>query len=488
MSKRIFLSTIIWLIAVNLIIKAIFIFGVDIQVQLRVGPASYGLYFTLLNLCYIFQIVNDFGLNLLHNTDTAVHGKVRVERWYQILRLKIILALFYSCIVGLVAWALGYGDAWKLLIWLVVNNILVSLILVFRAGISGTGRYKSEALISVMDKAFMILICGFLLFRFADFQIQWFVWAQTASLVLTMIFALFISLKFIDRKPTSITLTPMVVVFKDTLPFTITTLLMFMYTRSDSILIEKLMPGGAFHVGIYAAGYRLLDAANMIAYLFSPLLIPMYARLMKDRKETMQLLRLSSGIMICMTGFVGFAGFWWGAPIMTLLYRDINETWILTFQLLILSNIPIGLMYIFGSYLTAVAEMRKQNILFIISVVISISLNVFMIPIYGTVGAAITALFVQSFTTTGLIILGQSHLKEKLDIRRLAMILLYLFILASSGWILEATVLPWTYEIALFLFVAVFAGFLFGLLQWEAFIQLVRKREEVVLEGNEDAG
>jgi len=479
MSKRIFLSTILWLIFVNLIIKAIFIFGVDIQVQLRVGQSSYGLYFTLLNLCYIFQIINDFGLNLLHNTDTAVHGKIRVERWYQILRLKIILALFYSLTIGIIAYLLGYGDAWRLLIWLVINNILVSLIMVFRAGISGMGRYKSEAIISVMDKALMILICGFLLFRFADFQIQWFVWAQTASLVITAIIALLISLKFIDRASTSITMTPMEVVFKDTLPYTLASLLMFVYTRSDSILIEKLMPGGAYHVGIYAAGYRLLDAANMIAYLFSPLLIPMYARLLNDRKETMQLLRISSGMMICMTACIGLAGFWWGAPIMVLLYKDVNETWILTFRLLILSHIPIGLMYIFSSYLTAVYELRKQNILFITSVLINISLNLYMIPRWGTVGAAITALITQCFTTFGLIILGQSHLKEKTDVIRLMNILIYFGILIASGWILESSTIPWIVEMGMFLFVALFAGFLFKLLQWGSFRDLIEKRDEV---------
>ena len=242
MSKRQFVSIIIWLILVNLIIKAIFIFVIDIQVQQRVGQSSYGFYFTLLNLCYIFQIINDFGLNLLHNTDTATHGKVRIERYYQILRLKVILAVFYSLIIGIAAWLLGYGDAWRLLIWLIINNILVSLIMVFRAGISGMGRYRNEALISVMDKALMIIICGFLLLRFSDFQIQWFVWAQTASLVITAFIALFISFKFIDRTLLAEGLTPMVVVFKDTLPFTIASLLMVVYSRSDSILIEKLLP------------------------------------------------------------------------------------------------------------------------------------------------------------------------------------------------------------------------------------------------------
>jgi len=326
----------------------------------------------------------------------------------------------------------------------------------------------------------MILICGFLLFRFSEFQIQWFVWAQTASLVITVIIAMFVSLKFIDRSERPDGLTPMVVVFKDSLPFTLASLLMFIYTRSDSILIEKLMPGGASNVGIYAAGYRLLDAANMIAYLFSPLLIPMYARLLNDKKETMQLLRLSSGMMICITGFISFAGFWWGAPIMHMLYKDIDETWILTFRLLILCHIPIGLMYIFSSYLTAVFELRKQNQLFIISVLINISLNLFMIPRWGTVGAALTALITQSFTTTGLIILGQYHLKEKTDLKRLLNILVYFGILVASGWILESTTIPWMIEVGMFLFVAVFGAFVFKLLQWDSFRQLILKRQEVL--------
>ncbi|MDQ3017660.1 MAG: polysaccharide biosynthesis C-terminal domain-containing protein [Bacteroidota bacterium] len=476
MSKHQFLPTIIGLIIVNLVIKAIFIFGVDMQVQHQVGQSTYGLYFTLLNLCYIFQIINDFGLNLLHNTDTAVHGKVRVERYYQILRLKVILALFYSGVVGMAAYALGYGDMWKLLIWLVVNNILVSLIMVLRAGISGMGNYKTEAMVSVMDKALMIVICGGLLLSVSEFKIEWFVLAQTASLVITVIIAFFVSLKYIDRSPTAISLSPMEVVFRDTLPYTVATLLMFVYTRSDSILIEKLMPDGAFHVGVYAAAYRLLDASNMIAYLFSPLLIPMYAKLMNNRQETLQLLRLSSGLMICMTGLIGWAGFWWGAPIMNALYPSVDATWIMTFRLLILSHIPIGLMYIFSSYLTAVFELRKQNILFLIAVMINIGLNLYLIPIHGTVGAAIAALVTQSFTATGLILIGRFHLGEKTDYQRFGSILIYFAILIVGGWLLESTTLPWLIEIAIFFFVAVLAGFLFRIMDLQAFKEMAVKR------------
>ena len=199
MSRQQFVSTLFLLIILNLIVKAIFIFGIDLQVQQEVGPSSYGLYFTLLNLCYIFQIINDFGLNQLHNTDTAAIGVVNRERWFQMIRFKIGLSIAYSIVVVVVASALGYMYAWHLLGWLILNNVLVSFILIMRAGISGTGRYRTEAFISVLDKFLMILLCGTLLLWEAEFKIEWFVLAQTASLVITAIIAWAFSGKFIQK-------------------------------------------------------------------------------------------------------------------------------------------------------------------------------------------------------------------------------------------------------------------------------------------------
>jgi O-antigen/teichoic acid export membrane protein len=477
MSKNQFLSTILWLILVNLVIKAIFIFGIDLQVQQKAGAASYGLYFTLLNLCYIFQMINDFGLNLLHNTDTARHGKIRVERYQHILRLKLILSLFYTMTVAIAGFALGYGDMWRLLIWLIINNILVSFILVFRAGISGVGQYRTEALISVLDKVLMIVICGSLLLSFADFRIEWFVWAQTASLVITAMVAFLISRSHMESSRDSSGNSPLVVVFKETLPFTIATFLMFIYTRSDSVMIEKLMPDGAYHVGVYAAGYRLLDAANMIAYLFSPLLIPMFARLMQNRGETIQLIRLSGGMMIWMTGLISLGGFWWGAPIMNLLYGGVDDQWVLTFRILILSHIPIGLMYIYSSYLTAVGQLRRQIHLFLISVIISIGLNFILIPQYGTVGAAMSALMTQGFTAAGLVLMGARQLDLGIDRKQLLIKFGYFLILAVSAWLLASRVLPWMIGLSIFLCLAIVYGFLFRLMNVGSFIDLLKRRE-----------
>jgi O-antigen/teichoic acid export membrane protein len=113
--------------------------------------------------------------------------------WHSILRLKLVLSVVYAFVVFGVARLLGFTASWNILLWLILNNILISWITLFRSGISGMARYKMEAIISVMDKVLMILICGSLFFLFAVFKIEWFIWAQTVSLVITLLMAAWIS-------------------------------------------------------------------------------------------------------------------------------------------------------------------------------------------------------------------------------------------------------------------------------------------------------
>jgi len=57
--KRAFASNLVLLLGINFLIKPLYIFGIDREVQNAVGPEQYGLFFALLNLTYLFQIVND---------------------------------------------------------------------------------------------------------------------------------------------------------------------------------------------------------------------------------------------------------------------------------------------------------------------------------------------------------------------------------------------------------------------------------------------
>lgn len=242
-------------------------------------------------------------------------------------------------------------------------------------------------------------------------------------------------------------------------------------------MIEKLSPESVEAVGVYAAGFRLLDAANMLAFLFGPLLIPMYVRLRNDRMETIQLMQLASGMMVFITGVISIGSFFWSEEIMVLCYGNAAENWITTFRLLILSHIPIGMMYIFGSYLTAMHQMKRQNILFAFSVAINLILNFILIPEWGTKGAATSSLITQSVTTLGLIALSHNFLKEKMNISFVLKVLAYFIVITFSAWIFKSIPFSWYLEMIIFGVIAIFAAFLLKLLQLNSFTQLLKSSE-----------
>jgi O-antigen/teichoic acid export membrane protein len=268
-----------------------------------------------------------------------------------------------------------------------------------------------------------------------------------------------------------------VITFKDAIPFSLTALLMYAYTRSDAILLTRLIPDGAHEAGIYAAGFRLLDAANMIAILVTPLLIPMYARLYNDRKESGELLHLAAGIIIVMTCTISIAGFFWSRPIMILCYGHDEMQWLTTFRLLILCHIPIGLMYVYGSYLTAHRQLAKQNAWFAIMVIVNIGLNILLIPRLSTTGASIAAIITEFLATLGVIVLAYQHLKNMPDAGWLMRSILYVGILAVTAWMMSTWISIWWIAILIFCVLSLALAFLVRLLNWRKIRQLLGQME-----------
>jgi O-antigen/teichoic acid export membrane protein len=52
---------------------------------------------------------------------------------------------------------------------------------------------------------------------------------------------------------------------------------MAFYNRIDGVMLERMLDNGQEQAGIYAQSFRILDAASMIAFLFSGLLLPMFS-------------------------------------------------------------------------------------------------------------------------------------------------------------------------------------------------------------------
>ena len=161
--QREFSLNIILLISINLLIKPFFIFGIDRTVQNVVGTESYGVYFKLLSFTYLLQIINDFGIQNFNSREISMHRQMIGKYFPNILILKTILAITFLTAVFVFGTASGYAEYWNLLLFLAFNQILVSLVFYLRSNIAGLGHYRTDSLLSALDKLLMIIFCSVLL-------------------------------------------------------------------------------------------------------------------------------------------------------------------------------------------------------------------------------------------------------------------------------------------------------------------------------------
>jgi len=404
MQKK-FITNLAFLLFLNLLIKPFWILGIDRAVQNTVGAESYGLYSALFNLSFLFNIILDVGITNYNNRNIAMHNHLLEKHLSGIIMLRLVLALAYTVISLGVAWILGYQGAqlWMLLVML-INQALISFILYLRSNIAGLQLFKIDSVISVLDRAIMIIICSFLIWGRAagsEFKIEWFIWAQTLAYVVTVIITFIIVAKKAKLKKLQWNPTFFYIVLKHSYPFAILILLMTFYNRIDSVMLERLLPNGAEQAGIYAQSYRLLDASNMIAYLFSGLLLPMFSHMIKKKQSLQELAELSfSFISVPAIALIGFC-FFFSHNIMGLLYHAHVEASSEVFKFVMCCFLAISSVYIFGTMLTATGNLKYLNIIALSGMVLNIVLNLILIPRFQSLGAAYSSMITQ-FTSAGL--------------------------------------------------------------------------------------
>ncbi len=467
--KRKFFTSLTFLLFLNLLIKPFWIFGIDRTVQNVVGAEQYGTYFALFNFSVLFSIFLDLGLTNFSNRHISQNEQLVNKSLSHILVLRLLLAMIYAALVLGVGYFLNYST-WQMqmLSWLVVNQFLLAFVLYLRSVIAGLQFFRADAIVSVLDRSVMIVLCGLLLWLpgIAGFRIEWFVWAQTVSYTLTLLVAFIIVVKQTGSIKLRLNLAHLRLFLKKGAPFALLTLLMSVYYRIDSVMLERLLPNGQQEAGVYAQGFRILDAFGMLALLFSTLLLPMFSKMLGKREDVRELLRFAFLLLLTpILAFVLLASFhshWF----MDLLYTHHIDQASNVFRILILCLAGVSASYILGTLLTANGNLRLLNRIAAVGVVVNVLLNLVVIPRWGAIGAAWASLATQLVVVASQTMAVQKQFASPFSVFLFGKILLYTMSLLLLNKF--AHMLPLA-EWLLILLVAAVSGalvFVFGFVQF----------------------
>ncbi|KAF5061430.1 Polysaccharide biosynthesis protein [anaerobic digester metagenome] len=477
--QRKFLTNLGFLLFLNLLIKPFWIFGIDRTVQNVVGAEDFGFYFAIFNFSFLFNILFDFGITNFNNRNIAQNNQLLNKHFSSIIILKFLLAVIYFIVtfsVGII-WGYRGNELWMLGL-LGINQFLISFILYLRSNVSALLLFKTDSLLSVLDRILMIAICSVLLWgRITDqtFRIEWFVYAQTVSYALTALIALLIVVKKASFRRLNWNFPFFLMIIRQSLPFAILVLLMTFYNRIDSVMIERMIGGvqGKEQSGIYAHAYRLLDASNNIAYLFSVLLLPLFARQIKSGEKVENLVRLSFTLLFVVSVLLAAVSWFYRFEIMDLMYDHFISESASVFGVLMGCFIAISTTYVFGTLLTANGNLKQLNLIAAGGMLLNISLNVLLIPRFGALGSAWTSLITQGIMAVAQIILVLIFFRFKFNPKFLGALVVFVIGVVLINRVAVSLPLHWLQSLVLAIFLSVFLALVLRLLNLRYFIRLI---------------
>lgn len=370
--------------------------------QNAVGNVSYGFYFSLFSFSFLFNIILDAGITNFNNRDIAQYRQLFEKYLSNLISLKILLGGVYFIITFMVAFIIEYSAAQiKMLLLLALNQFISGFTLYLRSNLTALHFFKTDSILSVLDKTLLIIIISILLWGPADrpFQIEWFVYAQTFAYATTFITALLLVIYRAAYFRLFFDISYYRALLKKSVPFALLILLMTSYKWFDSFIIERLLPHptGKEQAGIYAQSFRILDGVSQYAYLFSIILLPLFSRMIMLKEKVGQITQLSSMLLIIPVLTIAIATIFYREYLIEFFYKVDKENSSSILAILMISFIAISASYIFGTLMTANGNLSLLNKLAGIAVFINVTLNILLIPHYKALGCAIASAISQSF-------------------------------------------------------------------------------------------
>lgn len=437
--KRKFVTNLILLLFLNLLIKPLYIFGIDRTVQNTVGDESYGMYFALFNFSMILNILLDLGITNFNNRNIAQHNFLLPKHLSNIVGLKLLLAMVYGIFSLAIAGIIGYNNIQiHLLVFLILNQFLLSFILYLRSNISALHLFRTDSFISILDRSILIILCSILLFTNIfkiDFTIEWFVYAQTIAYAITCLITFGIVLGKAGKIKVRFDLSFFRVFLRKSYPYALLILLMSFYNRIDSVMLERLLPHpiGKEQAGIYAQAFRLLDAVSNFGLLFAGLLLPIFSKMIKEKENVTSMVKLSYTLIIVPAIIIAISSIYYNSEIMGVLYTSNTGSSSAILGLLMTGFVGIATTYIFGSLLTANGSLKQLNLMAFCGMVLNIVLNLILIPRFQAFGSAYASIATQIFTGATQLIMALYIFKIKVSARFSIQLILFSGVVVALG-------------------------------------------------------
>ena len=186
----------------------------------------------------------------------------------------------------------------------------------------------------------------------------------------------------------------------------------------DAEAIMSQLAAGYAEIGLYTRGYRLLDAGLIFSALLSTQLLPLFSKRLATGDDNSEVIWMSFRLVLWVSMGAAMGAWFYGEPLINWLYHgqmelgatltqngvDIPQAMVysgeilnaaMIFKVLMLAFVPMSLVHVFGTFVTASGQMKWLASLAFVCVGINVAFNYIEIPKVGALGAATGCLITQ---------------------------------------------------------------------------------------------
>lgn len=377
-------------LTVALILQKIISFSYFTILARNLGPADLGKYYFAISFTTIFAILIDLGFMNFLTREIAKHRDRANVLLGNVLSVKILLAMITAILVVVFINFTPHDPLTKDLVYLsIICMILDSFTTTFFAVLRGFHNLKYESLTSVIFQL-VVLIFG-LLALYLNYSLR----LIMASLIIASTYNFIYSFWVLKRKmklKLRLLYDPGIVssIFQISLPFALFAIFQRVYTYLDSVLLSLF--AGDYYVGIYQVSFKIIFALQFLPMAFTASLYPAMSTYWLSNREQLKVAferAMNYLIIISVPITVGSIIL---APQIISLFKSGYQEAILPLRLTMAAAFFIFVNFPIGSLLNACDRQRRNTINMLIVMIVSVGINLALIPLWQADGAALTVL------------------------------------------------------------------------------------------------
>lgn len=360
------------------------------------GVEDTGKYFFALSWTLLFSVLTDMGLTPVLIREAAKSPEKSKKLLSQVFTLKIPLTLAATAIVIGGVWLMRYPPVTRQMVSLAAIVLALDAVsLTFYGFLRGHHMLKYEALGLVVSQAIAFTIGVWTLKTGAP--IQYLIFALIGGSAYNASQAIFFTWKRLRILPSLVWDTAFVKkMLAAALPFALAGAFVKIYNSVDAVLLSKLIGDEA--TGLYSVPFKLTFAFQFIPMAFTAALYPAMSRYHAvDRSRLGHVLYKGMRYLALLVFPLVIGGIVLSKDIIFAVYGPEYAPSVLALQILIITLISVFLDFPLGSMLNATGRQMTQTKLMGLAMIVSVAMNLMLIPRYSFMGAVFASL-VSHFT------------------------------------------------------------------------------------------